>query len=200
MDITISSTYIGGTYLYKAMMGASTVFVEVNDNYNRQTFRTRTLIAGANGVEALTIPIVKPQEKTKVKDILIDGLEWQTQHWRAIESAYNSSPFLEYYADDLIPFYTKPYKYLCDFNFELQQKLASLLGLQCNFEFTKEWSPARENDFRFLVEKKAPIPTSLHAQPYYQVFKSRFGFIPHLSALDLLLNEGPEAIIKLNER
>lgn len=197
MSVTISSTYLGSTALYKLMAGADDVLIEVNDHYSRQTFRNRCLILGPNGVEALTIPVIKPQEKTLVQDIIIDGTEWRTQHWRAIEAAYNSSPFLEFYADDLLPFYTKQYRFLVDFNFELQQCLAQLLGIKCNFSFTTTFHHDVINDYRGLVEKKSAIPAELAIKPYYQVFREKFGFTPGLSALDLLLNEGPEAVLFL---
>lgn len=197
MSVTISSTYLGGTAIYKLIAGTADVFVEVNDHYNRQTFRNRCLILGPNGIETLTIPVIKPQKKTLVKDILIDGTEWQTQHWRTIEAAYNSSPFLEFYADDLLPFYTKQYRFLADFNFELQQRLAQLLGIKCNFSFTTTFHHDVTNDYRGLVEKKSAIPAELAVKPYYQVFREKFGFIAGLSALDLLLNEGPEAVLAL---
>lgn len=198
MSITIASTYLGSTALYKVMAGAAAVFVEVNDHYSRQTFRNRCRILGPNGIETLTIPVIKPQEKSLVKDILIDGTEWQTQHWRTIEAAYNSSPFLEFYVDDLLPFYTKPYRYLAEFNYELQECLARLIGVRnCEFSYTKSYTPEVENDYRYLVEKKAVIPEELATGPYYQVFKGKYGFVPGLSALDLLLNEGNEAVLKL---
>jgi len=197
MNVTVASTYLGGTALFKLMAGAANVFVEVNDNYNRQTYRNRSKILGPNGVEILTIPVIKPQGKSLVKDIVIDGTEWQTHHYRTIEAAYNSSPFLEFYADDILPFYTKRYKYLADFNFELQKRLAELLGLKCEFSFTNSYNTECENDYRELVQKKSSVPEQLHVGPYYQVFKEKYGFTQNLSALDLLLNEGPEAITKL---
>ncbi len=197
MSVIISSTYLGSTALYKLMAGSADVLIEVNDHYNRQTFRNRSLISGPNGVETLTIPVIKPQDKTLVKDILIDGTEWQTQHWRTIEAAYNSSPFLEFYADDLLPFYTKQYRFLADFNFELQQCMAQLLGIKCKFSFTTAFHHDVINDFRSLVEKKSVIPAELTVKPYYQVFREKSGFKAGLSALDLLLNEGPEAVLFL---
>ena len=120
MTITLPSAYAGSTAIYKLMAGASVVYVEIYDNYSRQTYRNRTIIMGANGREALTVPVVKPAEKTLVKDILVNNdKNWQTEHLRAIQTAYNTSPFLEFYIDDLLPFYTRKFKYLADYNMQI---------------------------------------------------------------------------------
>lgn len=196
----VSSTYAGQIAHYAVLSGAEKIITEVCDNYCRQTFRTRCRILGPNGVETLTIPVVKPSEKTKVKDIVIDGTQWQTQHIRAIETAYNSSPFLEYYLDDLMPFYTKAYKWLYDFNTELEDKVCTLIGISFNRCVTDSYLPYPDNtDFRQMVEKKSVMPKNFTPEPYYQVFKEKFGFVKNLSIMDLLLNMGPESILILKK-
>lgn len=196
----VSSTYAGQIAHYAILSGASEVITEVNDNYCRQTFRTRCQILGPNGIETLTIPVVKPSEKTKVKDIVIDGTQWRTQHIRAIETAYNSSPFLEYYLDDLMPFYTKAYKWLYDFNTELEDKVCTLIGISFNRCVTGSYLSYPDNtDFRQMVEKKSVMPKNFTPEPYYQVFKEKFGFVKNLSIMDLLLNMGPESILILKK-
>ncbi|MCQ2350884.1 MAG: WbqC family protein [Paludibacteraceae bacterium] len=194
-EVIVSSTYLGNIAYYKVLASADKVITEVHDNYNRQTFRNRCQILGPNGVETLTIPVIKPQEKTLVKDILIDGTAWQTQHWRTIEAAYNSSPFLEFYADAIMPFYTKQFRFLYDFNLLLQTEVCSILGFSFNNDLTESYKQYSENiDFRHLVNKKS---TDTAPTPYYQVFKEKFGFTPNLSIIDLLMNMGPESILLL---
>lgn len=198
MTVTLPCTYIGCTALYKAMAGAETVFTEVCDHYSRQTFRNRTTILGANGIETLTIPVVKPSEKTLVKDILINNdKKWQIEHLRAIQTAYNSSPFMEFYIDDLLPFYTKPQKYLAEFNMSLQETICNLIGIQARHENTNEYHSDAENDLRPLINKHASAAPKLMVEPYYQVFKEKFGFTPNLSIIDLLFNMGPESVLYL---
>ncbi|MBO6035412.1 MAG: WbqC family protein [Paludibacteraceae bacterium] len=201
MTVTLPCTYIGSTALYKLMAGASTVYVEVYDHYSRQTFRTRTVIMGANGQEALTIPVVKPEEKTLVKDILINNdKKWQIEHLRALQTAYNTSPFLEFYIDDLMPFYTKKFKYLADYNMQMTQTICSLLGISPELRFTDHYEKVLENDYRHLVEKHAQVPECLNLEPYYQVFGRKFGFQPNLTILDLIFNMGPESILFVKKR
>ena len=198
MTITVSSTYLGSTSYYKILAGASTVLTEVHDHYCRQTQRTRTSIMGANGIETLTVPVVKHAEDTFVKDILINNdKKWQIEHLRAIQTAYNSTPFLEFYLDDLLPYYTKPYKYLVDFNMGLQQTICNLIGIDVNQKFTQDYIKGVENDYRHLVLKHAQMPEEFAVGPYYQVFQEKFGFTPNLSIVDLLFNMGPESILYL---
>lgn len=198
MTVTLPCTYIGCTALYKAMAGAEMVFTEVCDHYSRQTFRNRTTILGANGIETLTIPVVKPSEKTLVKDILINNdKKWQIEHLRAIQTAYNSSPFMEFYIDDLLPFYTKPQKYLAEFNIGLQETICNLIGIHARQEPTNEYHSDTENDLRPLVNKHASAAPELMVEPYYQVFKEKFGFTPNMSIIDLLFNMGPESVLYL---
>lgn len=196
MTVTLPLAYAGSTAMYKLMAGASTVYVEVYDNYSRQTFRTRTVIMGANGQESLTIPVVKPAEKTLVKDILINNeKKWQIEHLRALQTAYNTSPFLEFYLDDLLPFYTKKFKYLADYNMQMMQTICSMLGISPELRFTDHYERVLENDYRHLVEKHAQVPEYLNLEPYYQVFGQKFGFQPNLTILDLIFNMGPESIL-----
>lgn len=199
MTVTLPCTYIGSTALYKAMVGASCVYTEVFDHYSRQTCRNRATILGANGLETLIVPVVKPKEKTLVKDILINNDKpWQIEHLRAIQTAYNSSPFLEFYLDDLLPFYTRPQKYLAEFNMGLQQTICSLIGIDTHQEFTHDYHRDVENDLRPLVDKHADVPNELTIGPYYQVFKEKFGFTPNVSIIDLLMNMGPESRLLLH--
>ena len=196
MTITLPSAYAGSTAMYKLMAGASTVYVEIYDNYSRQTYRNRTVIMGANGREALTIPVVKPVEKTLVKDILINNdKDWQTEHLRAIQTAYNTSPFLEFYIDDLLPFYTRKFKYLADYNMQMTQTICSILGISPELRFTDHYEKVLENDYRHLAEKHAQVPEYLYLEPYYQVFGRKLGFQPNLTILDLIFNMGPESIL-----
>lgn len=53
-------------------------------------------------------------------------------------------------------------------------------------------------DLRDAIRPKRPLPDSeFDPRPYYQVRAARHGFLPNLSVLDLLFNEGPEGIFWL---
>ena len=177
--------------------------IERNDNFQKQTFRNRCLIATANGVQALTVPVEKYDgAKCLMRDIRIsDHGEWRHLHWNAIVSAYGESPFFDYYADDLHPFFERKWTFLFDFNMEIAHKLCELLDVRPHIELTDTYADAeavRADDFRDAIRPKHPLPDpSFEPRPYYQVYAARHGFQPNMSMLDLLCNEGPEGIFWL---
>lgn len=197
----LSSTYLGPVQQYCKMYQYPEVRIEAAENYLKQTYRNRCLIAAANGPLSLSIPIVKPDTlKCLTKDIRIsDHGNWRHLHWNAISSAYNSSPFFEYYEDDFAPFYEKKYDFLFDFNEELRQMVCNLLDIHPHVVFTTDFETEVENDFRGISPKRESGDSTFCPKPYYQVFKDKHGFIPNLSIIDLLFNTGNEGILVLRD-
>lgn len=195
----LSSAYFAPISYYKIIAGNENIFIEGCENYVKQTYRNRCKIASANGVMSLNIPVESNGgEKILIKDVRISEHDnWQIQHWRSIESAYRSSPFFEYYEDDLRPFFEKKLKYLWDFNWEIMQKILHLLDFQCKIKITDEYQDAVENDFRELIHPKKESVVSI--EKYYQVFEQKHGFLNDLSIIDLLFNMGNESILVLNK-
>ncbi len=200
-SVCLTSAYLAPLEYYVALANAKTEILEQFDSYEKQTYRNRCNIFTANGVNALTIPVEKSSaEKKLTRDIRISGHnDWQVQHWRSIESAYNSSPFFEYYKDDFLPFYEKKWDFLWDLNLELQAKVLELLDLQQNVQFTDKYQPDLTDGVIDLRESIHPKKASqnINLKPYYQVFEQRFGFQENLSIIDLLFNMGNESILTL---
>ncbi len=200
--ICLTTAYLAPVDYYAAMLKANSVWLEYNDTYVKQTYRNRCQIATANGLMVLSIPIEKSdREKQLTRDVRISAHNlWQLQHWRTIESAYNSSPFFEYYADDLISFYEKKWNFLWDFNFEIQQKILELIDLQINIKFTDKFQKSFEDTITDLRDYFHPkkINRSIDIEPYYQVFDQRLGFQPNISIIDLLFNMGNETLLKID--
>lgn len=201
----LSSAYLAPVAYYAKLKSYDKVFIEQHDHYMKQTYRNRCTIAGPEGEIALTIPTVKPDSpKCPMKDIRIsDHGNWRHLHWNAIESAYNSTPFFEYYKDDFRPFYEKKHAFLADFNEELCSLTCALIDLQPNIERTSEYKTnfaTNESDFREAIHPKKDFRLAdpeFISHPYYQVFESRHGFLPNLSIIDLLFNMGPESLLVL---
>jgi len=198
--VYLSTTYLGPIQQYCKLYRFPEVYMETAENYIKQSYRNRCTIAGANGPLSLSIPIIKPDSlKCLTKDIRIsDHGNWRHLHWNALVSAYNMSPFFEYYEDDFAPFYQKKYEYLFDFNEELRVLLCDLLDIQPVVHYTDQYESEVPNDFREMIRPKHPgTDSSFKPQPYYQVFKEKHDFLPNLSIVDLLFNMGPESLLVL---
>jgi len=198
--VYLSTAYLAPVQYYCKMISFDAVMVEANENYLKQTYRNRCMIATANGIQSLTVPIENPStDKCPIKDIRIsDHGKWRHLHWQALVSAYGMSPYFEYYMDDFAPFYERTYQFLFDLNEQLRLAVCKLLDIQPDVNFTTEYHPSPPNDFReFIRPKHLEIDDTFKPQPYYQVFREKHGFLPNLSIVDLLFNMGPEAILVL---
>lgn len=197
----LSTAYLPPVRYFSTLVRFGEVRIETAENYPKQTFRNRCLIATANGLQALTVPVVKPHSpKCPVRDILIsDHGNWRHRHWHALVSAYNRSPFFEYYADDFRPFYERKYTCLVEYNDALLSMLCELLDIHPVITHTETYDPFVENDFRNATDPRHPSPDATFTpRPYCQVFRDKYGFIPNLSIADLLFNMGPEAVFFLS--
>lgn len=158
MSVYLSTTYLGPVQQYSKLYHFPEVYIETAENYIKQSYRNRCTIAGANGALSLSIPVEKPDTvKCLTKDIRIsDHGNWRHLHWNAIISAYNMSPFFEYYEEDFAPFYEKKYNFLFDFNEELRQLICELIDIQPHISYTEIYQPEVANDFREIIRPKHP--------------------------------------------
>ena len=275
--ILLSSTYFGPVQWYQKLNRHRCV-IEQHDNFVKQTYRNRCVIASANGPQTLTVPTERYDGlKCPMRDIRIsDHGNWRHLHWQALVSAYGETPFFEYYADDLRPYFEeRRWTYLLDFNLDIMHTLCSLLDVRPTLSLSDHYittdaptavhaattavhaatttahaaatattggsdsmgeeaelnaesklyekakgagSNAESKlfeeakgagimggevgsnfiDLRDAIRPKRPLPDSeFDPRPYYQVRAARHGFLPNLSVLDLLFNEGPEGIFWL---
>lgn len=198
-SLLLSTAYLAPAGYYADMLHYPSILIEQHEYFVKQSYRNRCEILTGNGKLGLSIPLQERKNKTRTCEIKIDSkTAWQMQHWRAIESAYNSSPFFEYYQDDLLPFYKKEFDFLIDFNNALQEKMLELMGLSVNIELSKSYVEATEPylfDARLIYSPKKVSDKTF--PDYIQVFENKFPFIPNLSILDVLFNLGNESEIYL---
>ena len=196
-QILLHPCYFGPVSMFVAMIKADAVIFENDDNYQKQTYRNRMYIYGANGKLSLNIPIKHSGNKSqhqKYRELLIENdFNWQKQHWKSLETVYRTSPFFEFYEDEFEPLYTKKFKYLMDFNYKCLELALDSLQLEIDFTKTTEFilRPKDMIDARSLVQAKGPQNAIFETYP--QVFSNKFGYLNDLSILDLIFNEGPNA-------
>lgn len=176
------------------------ILVETQESYIKQTYRNRCRIYACDGILSLTVPVSVRDGGRDIRSVRIDYTKpWLQQHERALISAYCTSAFFEYYQDDILSVLDSRPEYLFDLNTSLTVKLMELLGIRCEISFTTGYVREYPPDFldlRDCIHPKKAVPDIFwnRYKPYYQVFSERFGYIPGLSAMDLLFNEGPDAI------
>lgn len=176
---------------------------EVHDNYQKQTYRNRTKICTDRGLHVLSIPIIHVGSKHGRQlygEVKIDNsYNWQRQHWRTLETAYRTSPFFEFYEDEIRPLYNSKYEHLLRFNLKTIDTICDLLQIEIPTTETEKFQkfPNKKKDLRFLVDAKKEL--NMEFPVYNQVFGDRHNFIANQSILDLLFNIGPEATTYLKK-
>ena len=197
MNILIHPTYFPSISHFAAIVQAEKVTFEMEDNFQKQTNRNRTYIYSPNGIQLLNIPVKHSKiAHQKTKDIQIENdFDWQKQHFKSLEAAYRSSPFFEYFEDDLLPIFEKKHSFLMDLNLEVFDLITRCLRMKIEYNSTTEYIHEIESneitDFRFLANGKKD---QSQFESYTQVFDDKFGFINNLSVLDLVFNEGKFAV------
>ena len=194
--MTLFSTAYFPCISYMArFLAESEPVVEIWETYHKQTYRNRCRVMTANGVESLSVPVIKVNgNHTMTKDITISPTEpWQHIHSRCLESAYKAAPYFDHYYDYLKPIFEGRFERLVDLNDAALQAVLKMLKVKKEIVHTTDYVRDCENDLREVFSPKKPIDSRLFPT-YYQVFSEKFPFAPDLSVLDLIFNEGPEAI------
>ena len=190
-------TYFSPISQYSEIVKNEEVIFEMEDNFQKQSYRNRCYIYNSNGKQLLNIPVKDKtkgsSKRKKTKDMLVENdVSWQDHHLKSLQNAYRNSPFYEFYEDDLLPIFSKKYTFLQDVNIDTYLFITDALQINQNYNRTEEYLMNSKNDFRNLSDVKKQ-PEKL-VNPYIQMLENKYGFIPNLSILDLLFMEGPNAI------
>lgn len=193
--ILVSTAYLPPVSYFSLIHKADEVLIEKEENYIKQTYRNRCYILSSNGIQALSIPVqLGSFHKTALKDIRIDySRRWQQVHLGAFNASYKSSPYFEYYFDEIDGIISANHEFLLDLNMELMRFLLKALKIKTNIRYTTHFEPLNSlsSDFRYSLTPKKEF--KMDYMEYCQVFSSGKGFIPGLSIADLLFNVGPDA-------
>ena len=202
MELLSHPLYLAPVPLYVQLYKCDALVINGDEPFVKQTFRSRAVIATENGAQSLTIPVIHDGGRTAMRDVRIsEHGNWRHQHWNAMVSAYRKSPFFDYYADDFAHFFEERDGFLMDFNLRLHSVVCELLGLERDVKIVDDEYKVQEFvDLRRIAKPKALAEVEGYtAQPYYQVFAQRNGFVPNLSIVDLLFNMGPEGLLVLRD-
>jgi hypothetical protein len=201
------SSYLPPVRYFSKLVSFPKVIIEKWEHFPKQTYRNRCEIATAMGMLTLSIPIQHGNNKrVRITDIKIaNEFPWQKIHWRSIETAYRCSPFFEYYEDLFSPFYHQQFSYLFDYNSALLETIFKSLAIDPAISYSSDFQknyPEDIADFRGPIYSK---PSNTIQDPHFtleaynQVFSNKHGFIPDLSIIDLLFNEGPSSLEKIKK-
>ncbi len=190
MNPVFPIAYFGSIAYFRELVRAQKVLIEAKEHFVKQSVRTRCDILVSNGIRHLSVPVIKKNgNKTVMEDIEISFTDnWQNDHWRTIESAYSSAPFFEHYGEELKALIFSEEENLMRFNEKITNTVLAWMSIDfISLDYTIEYAQS-ESDFRAF-----PFDDRLNTKKYTQVFEAENGFIPNLSILDLIMNEGPMA-------
>jgi hypothetical protein len=189
--------YLPPTTYFSALKAHNFNFImEREEHFVKQTYRNRASIASPNGILDLIVPVVKGSKiHTSIKDVKISyDSKWQRLHWLSLQTCYRSSAYFEYYEDEFASFYHKKYDFLFDYNLELLNWIFKQLKQSPDYSFTSEYQKELPLgfDYRTELNNKKKLSQHVDFKKYFQVFSDRNEFIPNLSCIDLLFNQGPQ--------
>ena len=140
-NIIIHPTYFPSISHFVAIANADKVTFEMDDNYQKQTNRNRMFIYSPNGLQLLNIPIKHSKETNqKTRDVKLEtAFNWQKQHFKSLEAAYRTSPFFEYFEDELQPIFQKKHTFLMDLNLQTLEIVSKCLRLDFLYDQTTEY-------------------------------------------------------------
>ena len=185
----------------------SVIYIEACEHYRKQTYRNRFKFYAADGVQTLSYPVVggESAQKLRITDVEVDwSTPWLVRTERAISSAYESSAYFDHYKNSLFALLEECPRTLFEFNLSILKYFLDKTGIQAEIRFTESWTPAGSGiygeDLREAIHPKRSntiLEDLSLAKPYFQVFARKYGFASNLSIMDLLFNEGPDAILYL---
>ena len=201
MNLLIDLHYLPCLEYFSNLLHHDSIYLEAHENFQKQSYRNRCTILAVNKIDTLTVPILKSNSKVLVKDVEIDYSQpWQKNHWRAIRSAYGKAPYYEYFCDYFEKIYDKKSRFLWDLNTETLTMCLKLMQIKKELLFTTEYNKETEINVEEVIDKRSLVHPKKEGEmtevPYTQVFGK--DFVPNLSVIDLIFNEGPNssAILK----
>jgi hypothetical protein len=193
--VLVSTAYLPPAEYFSLLKKSDEILIEREENYLKQSYRNRCYILSAHGPQTLTVPVyLGSLHKTPVKDIRIDYTKrWQKVHLGAIMASYNSSPYFQFYFDDIEKIISGNYEFLIDLNMKLTELFMEMLQIKIKPTYSLQFEPTVNNDYDYRYRLSPKKISEYRVKEYLQVFSGSNGFVQGLSVLDLIFNTGPEA-------
>ena len=203
MNVLIESQYLPSVAYFTLLAHSNQIWIEAHESFEKQTYRNRCEILGANNIQRLTVPLHSANSGLPIQKMRIDHRQkWVNNHWRSIQSAYGKAPFFDYYSDYIHQELFKPSETIFELNSRLLTLCLKMLGLQNKLNFTEKYdlTPAKDIfDYRSVIHPKKETEQLAWFRPetYYQVFGK--DFVPNMSLLDLMFCMGPDSLVVLKK-
>ncbi len=194
--ILISTAYLPPIDYMKLISEAGEIIIEAEENYLKQTYRNRCYILSAHGPHLLSVPVYEgSRHKVPVKEVRIDySKRWQQVHLRAIMSSYRSSPYFDFYFENIEKIISQNHEFLFDLNISLINSILNMLKMKKDLSYSGSFEALNEEPYDFRNKIIPGQPALFPEKRHYQVFDTGEGFIPNLSIIDLIFNLGPESV------
>lgn len=199
----------------------SDIFVILDSvEYTKNSVINRNKVRIKDGWCYLTIPIEKKYHESRIVDVKLPlDDKWRKNHWATIESNYNKTDYFHTYKDFLKRLYEKKCDFLWQINeeaiiylmkcFNIDVEIIKASELELNPELKKTdllisilksvegdryiSGPSGKNYLEIEKFKQGDIELEFFEFKHPE-YKQRYpGFVPNLSAIDLLFNMGEKS-------
>jgi hypothetical protein len=187
--------YLPSVAYLREVAGADAVLLEAHENYTKGSCRNRCHIATGNGILRLSVPLLQGKnQQQNIRAVRIaNDTAWQRQHWRSIATAYSSSAFWWHYAPKIAPLFEREYEFLFDWNYDVLMLLLAIFDIKTPILLTESYTEIAPEGVHDCRNKWQNDIIPLAKMPHYpQVFEDKQGFLPNMSALDILFCMGAQ--------